>query len=85
MRSLRAGVGAPVDVLVHMGDDWLAGTAHAVRDSRHGRQILIGHHGHLTWIAAHRVRPLDADADTEPAHPGAAGAPVPRLNPPPPA
>jgi hypothetical protein len=56
--SLPRGRG-PVQVQVQIGSNWLAATAHGLRDGRRGRQILVCCHGRLVWVTAIRVRRQD--------------------------
>jgi hypothetical protein len=49
---------APVELL--LGGTWRTATAHAVRHSRRGQQVLVGVHGRLVWVSASRIRPSES-------------------------
>lgn len=44
--------------LVTIGERSLVVRTHGERVTRRGRQTLVSVHGRLTWIASHRVQPL---------------------------
>jgi hypothetical protein len=48
--------------LVTLGERTFVARTHGERVTRRGRQTLVSVHGRLTWVATHRVQPLDEDA-----------------------
>lgn len=63
-RIARPGVSDPRGdlVLVQLGDRTFLARTHGERVTRRGRQTLLSVHGRLTWIASHRVQPLESSA-----------------------
>jgi len=51
----------PRAVTVTQGGEVISTTAHALRLTPSGRQILVCIEGHLTWIASHRVHMIAED------------------------